>query len=305
METDESGAFSGALPKEGTWRVQVSFTDVLQRLRVYRVSVKRKDGQSAARVDIDLPGGVIEGRVVDDKGNGVAGAEVRVVRGTAAETNGATDESGRFTLVGLQNGVVQIAALKDGLDSEQVEHRVSDDSPAVTLELRDKVTVRGHVTMPNGAPVTGALIRYLYGSRTPEPAISGPSGYFAFKVPRGLRSVIVVVLATGLPIKLEELRIPSDNGTLEIRMEGVGGILVVRPGDSQLPILYHEAAAISLHALFAPRDLGPPKEMQNDGFHFEVESGQYAACIRDRCIHATITPEGHAVADFRTTAPSK
>src|SRR6185503_18963844 len=122
-------------------------------------------------------------------------------------TNGATDESGRFTLVGLQNGVVQFAALKDGLDSEQVEHRVSDDSPAVTLELRDKVTVRGHVTMPNGAPVTGALIRYLYGSRTPEPAISGPSGYFAFKVPRGLRSVIVVVLATGLPIKLEELRI--------------------------------------------------------------------------------------------------
>ncbi len=89
-------------------------------------------------------------------------------------------------------------------------------------------------------------------------------------------------------------------------MEGIGGTLVVRPGDGpQLPVLYREAAASSLHALFAPRDLGPPREMQDDGFHFEVESGPYAVCVRDRCIHATIVPDGHAVADFRTTGPAK
>jgi hypothetical protein len=304
METDASGAFTGTLPKEGTWRVQVSFTDVLQRLRVHRVNVKR-EGDSIARVDIDLPGGVIEGRVVDGRGNGVAEAEVRVLRGTAAETNGATDESGHFTLMGVQNGAVRIHALKRGLESEEVEYSVSDSSTPVTLQLRDEVTISGRVTMPNGSPVTGALIRYFYGSRTEE-AISGPSGSFAFKVPRGLRSVVVVVLATGLPIKVDEVGIPSDGNGVDIRMVGIGGTLVVRPGDGpQLPLLYREAAAISLHALFAPRDLGPPKEMQNDGFHFEVESGPYAVCTRDRCIHATLTSGQRAVADFRTSASSE
>ncbi|HEX2120352.1 MAG TPA: carboxypeptidase-like regulatory domain-containing protein, partial [Thermoanaerobaculia bacterium] len=219
METDAGGAFTGTLPKEGTWRVQVSFTDVLQRLRVHRVNVKR-EGESVARVDIDLPGGVIEGRVVDDRGNGVAEAEVRVLRGPAAETNGATDKSGHFTLLGVQNGAVRIHALKNGLESEEVDYHVADSSTPVTLQLRDQVSIGGRVRMPNGSPVTGALIRYFYGSRTDE-AISGPSGSFAFKVPRGLRSMVVVVLATGLPIKVDEVGIPSDGNGVDIRMEGI------------------------------------------------------------------------------------
>jgi len=305
METDASGEFTGTLPKEGEWRVQVSFFDVLQRLRVQRVSVKRDEGESVARVDIDLPGGMIEGQVVDDKGNGIVEAEVRVLRGAAAETNGATDESGHFTLVGVSYGAVQIHALKNGLESDEVEYNVSDRSTPVTLQLRDKVTIRGRVTTPTGSPVTGALIRYFYG-RTQESAISGPSGSFVFKVPRGQMSVVVVVLATGLPIKVDEVGIPSDASGVEIRMAGIGGTLVVRTGDApQLPILYREAAAISLHALFAPQDLGPPKEMQDDGFHFDLESGPYAVCTRDRCIQATLTSGGRAVADFRVPEPSK
>jgi hypothetical protein len=305
METDDSGTFTGTLPAEGTWLVQISFADVLQRLRVHRVSVKRSEGESTARVDIDLPGGVIEGRVVDDQGNGVPQAEIRVMRGMVAETNGATDPSGHFTLVGIQNGTVQMVALKDRVESEQMEYSVADHGTPVTLQLRDTVTVSGRLVMPNGSPVTGALIRYFHGSRTRDPAISGPSGHFALKVPRGMRSVVVVVLATGLPIKLGEVGLPPDGKDFEITMEGTGGTLVIRPGDAGLPLLYREAAAISLNSLFTPRELGPPRELQDDGFHFEVEPGPYAVCIRDRCIHAAISPGGYAVADFRTQEPSK
>jgi hypothetical protein len=302
METDESGTFAGTLPKEGLWRVQISFADVLQRIRVQRVTVKRKEDESAARIDIELPGGVIEGQVVDEKGNGVAEAEVRVLRGSAAETNGATDQSGHFTLVGLENGAVQVHALKDGLTSEEAAYRVSHNSMPVILQLRDQVRIRGQVMLPNGSPVTGALIRYVYrsGAKTQASAISGPSGSFVLEVPRGLRSIVVVVLATGLPIKLDELLLPSDGSGIAIRMGGIGGTLVVRPGGSQLPMLYREAAAISLHALFTPGNPGPPKELRDDGFYLELESGSYAVCVSDRCIEATLTPGGRAVADFRS-----
>jgi len=166
IETDANGEFTGSLPNEGTWRVQVTPTAARQRLRVQKVTVEREDGGATARVDIDLPGGVIEGIVVDSLGKGVPDAEVIVRRGTLLEANGATDETGHFRLFGLREGEVAVLAVKRGVQSDELKQVVAKNATPVTLELRETGNITGRIVRMDGSPVTGAVVRYLYGTRS-------------------------------------------------------------------------------------------------------------------------------------------
>jgi hypothetical protein len=75
FDPDENGEFLGLLPEEGEWEVQAESPGAgLDRLTLEPVEVRRRPGQSKARVEIQVPDTRLEGRVVDEAGRGVAPA---------------------------------------------------------------------------------------------------------------------------------------------------------------------------------------------------------------------------------------
>ena len=127
-------------------------------------------GPSGATADFALvPGGVIEGVVVDEKTRApVANAIVRAERDSAsitlAESRGAlavADGSGKFRLSGLRPGAYELGAVGDGRRSKSptiiglgIAEQVSD----VELLIGKSPTVRGTVVDETGAAVKDARV---------------------------------------------------------------------------------------------------------------------------------------------------
>ncbi len=121
------------------------------------------------RVDVDIAlsaGGLVQGRVLDEAGSGVAGARVEVrldvnllygQQGRAVRSS-ETDPEGKFRLaaVAAGRGVVRAEA-DDYLEVTQDVHVLEDDHvQGVELVLARGSTVAGEVRWPDGAPAANA-----------------------------------------------------------------------------------------------------------------------------------------------------
>lgn len=120
-----------------------------------------------------LPGGTIEGHVVDDSGHPVEGAKVRAMVGkehvhymsaghmqSYQPSNAVTalsNESGEFVLAGLdRKSVYNIHCKAPGhMDSEKTGARTGR---RVRFELEVPAELRGRVTLPSGLPVVDAIV---------------------------------------------------------------------------------------------------------------------------------------------------
>lgn len=157
------GTFAGWLPSEGHWNVQITPNEALQRVRT-RVDVRIPPNGVRAQVPIDLPGGRIEGTVVDEESNPVADVEILVLQGTDIAANGGSDSEGRFAIVGLEPGSFVLYARTRDLFSDHQPSTVSAASATKqTLVLRGPAERSGRLVRSSGAPVIGALIRYFRG----------------------------------------------------------------------------------------------------------------------------------------------
>ena len=141
---------------------------------------------SAGGVDIPAPGPVrivlepgvrIAGRVVSEDGKPIAGARVVTFSGEGGTGMmgtrglrggmGHADEQGRFELTGVEPGKLVLRASAPGylVGEARVEAAAGQAPEEVRIVLRTGAVVTGKVVGPDGAPVAGAEVRVVQGSR--------------------------------------------------------------------------------------------------------------------------------------------
>lgn len=240
MDSDDEGLFSGYLPRDGEWDVDIKVKDpkIFRRLR----HVEVKEGQDGvAYVDVELPDTLLEVEVDDDRGNPVHGAMVLVMRFPATEKPSfdRTDEDGVFSVRGLDYSEFRIQAVAMSpqglLRSDPIAATLSEASPSTSVELvvRRTKKLRGKVVASVGTAVPGARIELeqvmtgdllnmlIQGAQTDH------DGSFELEVPPDLQKVSATVLAPGFVLSLIEISAdPSQENVIPLSQDG-GGTLVV------------------------------------------------------------------------------
>lgn len=272
------GTFAGWLPNEGPWTVQITPDEALQRVRT-RVDVRIPPNEMRAQVPIDLPGGRIEGTVVDEESRPVANVEILVLKGTEIAANGGSDGEGRFAIVGLEPGSVVLYAKTRDLFSDHQPYTVSAASATEqTLVLRAPAERSGRLVRASGAPVVGALIRYFRGDELLT-TVSGPTGAFTLALSPGVLDAEVVIVAPNTPVVLDRIRFAAKETAVVI--PDVAAVLRIVPHHrAGLPsIAANGVGPLPLAMLFLPRNgFGPPREVSDGAIELQVAPGRYSVC---------------------------
>jgi carboxypeptidase family protein len=245
FESDDHGEFEGALPEEGTWKVDLVSERESLRLPLPPVEVRKLPGAAFARVEIVLPDTRLHGEVVDEEGRPVPEAAVEVMVPMKTSRTRA-DKDGKFELRGLSTGPVAVEAESGKRTSGWIEAQVEEgkDSTPLRLVVREMMVVQGQVVSTRG-PVPGARIQAWpsldqTGNATIQQAVSGPHGELSLTLPTGTRSLEVFVAAPGHALRM--FRAPCDpQRPFDITLEPIGGTLVLELGEPPAPegILVH------------------------------------------------------------------
>ena len=164
MESREDGSFVVGKLRPGEWTLRATSSQFLPRAQTQRVAA----GERVEGVVITLAAGAaVEGRVVDERGVGVAGAkvtserketigEMEIVRFSDEEAV-TTDDDGRFRLAGLTGERVTLKAYGGG-HSTAVQ-RVETGAVGVVLQVERLGAVAGVLVTSSGAPIAGSRVR--------------------------------------------------------------------------------------------------------------------------------------------------
>ncbi len=325
----EEGRFSGLLPREGFWPVEVTpapgcdpceggwdsegwdgfDSSEVNGAGAFEIEA---DSDGIARVDIDLPGSVVGGRVVRrmvESGalEPVEGARVWIyaVAEVAGERHNfrlpnewrrRTDADGAFEVTGLPEWEYSIHA-ESYLDERELQSRslrvqvVGDDRiDDLELLLAEQQTVTVSVRS-GGVPVAGAQTFVLHPAGSGSAAThryTGGSGTADHDLPMEAEFVDVVVRAEGLgmngwrfdirdggPIEID---LSPDRGTL--RVPCIFGLLVTPSG-----------VAIEIRTLAAINDRGQIRTDGDETVVKDLAPGTYSYCPRDSaCSNVDVVP---------------
>ncbi|HYC93298.1 MAG TPA: carboxypeptidase-like regulatory domain-containing protein [Thermoanaerobaculia bacterium] len=304
LATDEEGRFEGYLPAEGKWNIRLKLARGNQTIRARSVDVRRRDGESHARVDVELPGGVIRGKVTDEQGR-PAPALVHVLHDGLPRTSVTADDSGEFELIGLDEGAAMLEARHAKKETGLVPVSVSRSTAPVTLVLKRQVTVEGWVSTPSGHPIGGAAVR-LFGPQLSNvrETVTSPGGRFTMPLPGSVSSVGMAVVAPGLPAVVTTVPVVEDE-RVDVVVPGSGGRLLLRGLTSRRPWLAHEQTIVSLGLLFQPSYGGQSPNLMSEGIELLLAPGQYLLCptraISDRCTRHWVSAGARVVVDFSSS----
>ena len=307
MRSDAEGRFSGALPTDGRWEIDV----VRGRAPTFhrrRVEVRAENG--VAEIDLRLPDTRLAGKVVSTKGEPVTA----FVRLWSAERDflgsTSTDEHGVFEVIGIEPGTIYLEAesrdtrdWKSGYLPVAVSTTPADD---LTVVLRRALWLKGRLVTPSGLPVAGAIVRYVLPDRPRETMedVSGPNGRFQIPFSPGTTAVDLAIVPPALPVKIA--RIPLEEGparTTEIVLAPSGGTLEIEmdhptPSEPGSHVWIEHRGAVQ-HVLALRRPVNwttVPRGFHAWGSSIELEPGEYAVCgdrvKRDRCVRKLIAPGG-------------
>jgi hypothetical protein len=167
-----------------------------QRLCLGLILLFRLASELAAAPQVIVPrgGATAAGRLVDEKGVPVSGAEVRLSPVSdhwawprPEERRAVSDAAGRFRFEGLGAGMLELWAAHRGFAPATLSD-IKVPAEAKTVDLGDLILaaglpVEGRITDPHGRPVEGAEVR-IYGT-SPGPylpplerSVSGADGHF-------------------------------------------------------------------------------------------------------------------------------
>jgi hypothetical protein len=277
LDTDDEGVFTGALPDEGTWDVEVIPNHKSRGVRIDPVEVRRAEGAAFAELDIVLRGGSIRGRLVDERRNGTRGV-VTVYQDRRFITSDSTQDDGTFALVGIPEGEIELRGTARDADTGIVRHRVSgNDGSVLELALRRSPRVHGVLVTPSGRAIAGAAIRYSSdGTRAARETISGPDGRFELQLASSDTRVDVIVVAPPFAVKM--LSLTADPQPKEIVLDRAAGTLLIRAHSNLGAYVRRGTVTAALLALMAPRSYGPPAEWTPRGWMLDLEPGAYLIC---------------------------
>jgi hypothetical protein len=316
LVTDDRGAFAGTFPAAGRYSVEIFPKESAQKLR--RLVDVQPDSEGIVNLDIDLPGGVIHGNVVDEAGNPVAATVQILPGGSRRPMLTAAGEDGTFRLIGVDSGdVVLNARDRDAGESGPIPHTVREgESEPVTLTLHPRIEFTVWLVSSGAQPVAGALVRFSDGHYSRE-QISGPGGDVRFAIARGINAIDLIVMAAGFPIRMMNLPISADMDLNPRVMLGrTSALLVARSSAPPWPALRPLRGSIGLHFLWelfsAPMGGGASSNRTARGYEFELDPGDYVLCPDSnapaKCVQRTLSPGTETIIDFpslRTEEPAK
>ena len=244
LTSDEDGAFEGALPREGEWRVDVVAGERHVHRTMKSVNVRRAAGAEHANVELALPATVVHGRLVDEHGTVREGWVTARDRGTSVQIR--SDSGGRFRLEGAMAGELVLSALAPGLSSGEVTISVPADEQElapVTLVLRPRQWLEGAVSSAGG-PVIGARVLGRPASRpfgTSFPVTTDAEGRFKLRLDEPADFMIVTVMAPGFALEQRRVAVA---GPLQIVLNQAGGTLELsgQPAGADAPLPFIEYA---------------------------------------------------------------
>jgi hypothetical protein len=299
IRSNEDGDFTALLPAEGTWHVEATLPSQ-QEVTFQHVDIHRRDTEEFARVDLELPPGKIEGRVVDEKGDGVK-TGVRLTRKGSDETATLSEDDGHFSLLGVDTGDVILDAGSAEMDSGAVPVTVSEDTPPVTITLHKTRTLKGWITTPSGYPVAGATIWFWWEGGLRGQAMNSPSGLFELSYPRTASSIDLLVVAPDVPVKMLRLTPPSSEEKIHLTTSATPGHLIIHlpPQSPPLPTVSSGGVTASLMLIIKPSTIGGarPAGFTPEGMMIDVDPGQYTVCMKDRCSTVEVAPGARVKVD--------
>lgn len=158
---------TGLIPR-GTYEVSV-ISEGFARTTVTARTAEPGKAMPEVRIVMD-PGRILSGRVVDEEGQPVAGAELRLSADVWERRRASSDATGRFVFKGLDPGIFSLLVKAKGHpqihrpDVEIPTERTATDLGDVVLP--DEVVIEGRVTDTQGRPLEGADVK---ASRAPGP----------------------------------------------------------------------------------------------------------------------------------------
>jgi hypothetical protein len=236
MSSDELGQFTGILPRDGYWSLDIEGKSSRIHRRLPRVQVGPAiDG--TASLDITLPDTLIQGEVVYEDNRPASDAKIVLMPVEIAErvTSADADESGFFELRGQAPGHYRIEAHSRGSnksvsDTVTGEVKKSQSWTGIKLVLRESITLRGRVVSAlSGQAVPGALVLPETVPGQPDQVVIMPqgrtneNGFFSFDLPRRLRQVDLSVLAVGFLLEKVNVKIGENGNQVTIPLAQDGG----------------------------------------------------------------------------------
>jgi hypothetical protein len=289
MESDTEGRFHGVLPREGLWRIEVEAAEpVLQTWTRADVQAGRS---GKASLDIELPDTRVFGRVVDEQGRPVEGADV-ILQGESLEQVQQTGGAGTFDARGLPEGSVWLGASSSAKKSASGRTFVSlVDGRAVgplELRLRPVQSLTGTVLSPRG-PVAGSRVMVL--SRLPGGgggiATTSPDGAFTVELPQVSPRVVAIVSSPGFALRAFDAATEGKPLSLTVTEEG-GWLEIVIPGNGEDLERDNLTLAVLQNGLPVPvsvlnkwaQDQGQPRTTADGRLRApNVAPGEYRVCL--------------------------
>ncbi len=288
MDSDSEGNFAGMLPRDGRWKVEVkSQSPPIETQRDIKIHANR---YREAKPRIDLPVTEVYGRVVDERGQAVAVAQVSLAT-SESNISMKVDHHGEFRFLAVPEGTVALSA--EALDrfSSETRLEVFPDQTYGPLELRlqDLVDWSGQVVSPRG-PVVGAGLDLTFGDQFSNVTSvrTGLDGRFTARIPAQAQRVHAVIsppgytLTTAMALASEEatFRVTQEGGTLRLRVPFEPGEHTELP---QLLLIWRDGEVLS------PNDLNRWAQGHGMRYHLghelrvpKVATGQYRACLGPR-----------------------
>ncbi len=237
--TDQEGRFSCTLPGPGEY--QVTLWGRGGSLTRKQVTVPPAPPAGRAEVEIQLPAEQLVGRVLDEEGDGVPGAQVVFLAGAegrALPQVVLAGPGGRFAVEGVERKqkVIVWATHEQGRSREVEVAERHWEGEELRLVLREQWEIRGWVSSPLGR-VARATVRVVpwtsdaaLGLRAVN-ALADGEGRFAVAVPAHTVEAAIVVAVPGYGLALAGWRVgaegevvvtaPAQSGRLRLPRKGL------------------------------------------------------------------------------------
>jgi hypothetical protein len=303
MTTGEDGTFRGLLPRAGKWEVNIQVSKNRQTIRVGSpVDVSSGGEGRPARVDLELPGARIEGKVTDVQGRPLRAGVMVLREGAQTSATGTSDQDGRFELISVQLGPMFISARTRTGQSDVLPLNLEDGKRyEMDLLIADQRKLRGWVETPEGGALAGAIVRFvippLFDMRE---VVTSPGGRFEVSLPSHVPLVHAIVLMPGFPATI--VRVDLDERTYQdavIRIGRPAGRLVLAmPGTPPWPLIIRDETPISVrHLLFPAGSREWAESFTTEGINLLLSPGHYRVCLQDsgsgwRCESALVAQNG-------------
>ncbi len=268
--TDDDGRFEALFPRPGTWNTTVFHPpgSTAARIKGPDVRVVDEESSNGHEVDIRIPGGRLTGIVVDPTGKS-SKAAVHVIKHGRMIAQQVTKDDGRFDLVGVEEGSLDIdAQTETGTTPKAVTVTMEKDATReVRLTTRPYSVVSGYVMTPRGMPASGAVIKVSPdGGTSWTHTIADVEGFFRYYVGSETQNVALIILTYMYPAAIRTVTVGEPR---RIVLPQVGGLLRLGAKPS---------GVISSRGVTAPWQVFLfPQPMRFDG-NFYVESGLYTLC---------------------------